>query len=136
MNEMYCVDSVLLIYYQGNEKCINSFKQDEITIDVFEKMKKYIGNNTIRRIELKNTKEDVSMTVFYENGMSHIGIVDMYNDMAYYYNDNSEDKTLVAISGQVFENYMICKDDNMLCIILDFFAKYGKRYPNIEWIEE
>lgn len=43
------------------------------------------------------------MTIFYENGLSHIGIVDMYNDIVYYYHSNDTDKTLVSISGQVFE---------------------------------
>lgn len=100
---------------------------------MFCEIKKYISVNLIQRIELK--KDDVTMTIFYESGLAHIGIVDMYNDIIYYYK-NGEDQTLVPVAGQVFENRTVCKDNNMLWVILEYFAKHGEKYPEIDWIEE
>lgn len=68
------------------------------------------------------------MTIFYENGLSHIGIVDMYNDIVYYYHSNNTDKTLVSISGQVFENNTICRDNDIHWMILEYFAENGKKF--------
>lgn len=135
-SEKFYVDSMLLIYYDENKRHIDTFKKEEITDDLFESLKGYINNNNIQRIELKNIQEDVSMTIFYENGLSHIGIVNMYNDIVYYYYNNSDDKTLMEIAGQVFENCMVCKDNDMLYKILYFFSLHGERYSDVEWIEE
>lgn len=135
-SEIFYVDSISLTYYDKGKKYINNYGEKEITTNLFEFIKEYINNFNIEKVELSNTKEDISMIVFYENGLSHIGIVDMYNDMIYYYKNKSKDKTLVEIAGQVFEGDKICKDNHTLIKIMNFFAIHGKKYSNVEWIED
>lgn len=134
--EIFFVDYIRVIYNNQKESQIKEFTKDEISDLLLKKVKQRLDNNVISRIELKNVKSDLGMTIFYEAGLSHIGIVDMYNDLEYYFCKNEKEKTLVEISGQMFEMGMICQDNNILYEIITYFAKYGKQYPYVTWIEE
>ena len=134
--EIFFVDYIRVIYNNQKERRIEEFTKDEISNLLLKKVKQCIDNNVISRIELKNIKGDIGMTIFCEDGLSHIGIVDMYNDLIYYFCKNVKEKTLVEISGQMFEIGMICQDNNVLYKIITYFAKSGKRYPYVTWIEE
>ena len=132
----FFVDYIRVIYNDTKESKIEEYAKDKISDLLLEKVKQSLDNNVISRIELKNIKNDLGMTIFHEAGLSHIGIVDMYNDLIYYFCKNVKEKTLVAISGYMFEMGMICQDNNILYEIITYFAKYGKQYPYVTWIED
>lgn len=114
--EIFFIDYMRIIYSNQRESRIEEFAKCEISDLLLEKVKKCLDNNIVSRIELKNIKSDLGMTIYYEAGLSHIGIVDMYNDLVYYFCKNVKEKTLVAIAGQMFEKGMICQDNNILYI--------------------
>lgn len=135
-NNAFYINNISIIYYSDRKKHVVNFGEKEMTLDNLEYVKELICSNSLERLELKNTKIDLSMTVFYEKGIAHIGIIDMYNDIVYYYTNGSNDPELVAIAGNMFENNMICKDNGLLYDMINYFVLNGKPNPDVEWIEE
>lgn len=134
--EIFFVDYIRVIYNDRKERQMEEYVKNEISDLLLKKVKQCIDNNVVSRIELKSIKGDIGMTIFYEAGLSHIGIVDMYKNLIYYFCKNVQEKNLVEISGQMFEIGMICQDNNILYKIMTYFAKSGKQYPYVTWIED
>jgi len=135
MVELY-IDNILLTTWDNNLQKSFSYKNSQINSEVIKSIKESIEKNMLTRLELENTKTDISITVFCENGLSFFGIVDMYNDINYYYNNLSNDTTLVEIEGNVFEKWMVCESNDILWEAIIFFAFNGKCSPQITWSEE
>ena len=134
--DKFYVDHIRLIYTSQSEKPFEEYKDSEITDSLLKEIEQCLDNDTVSRLEFKCIKDDIGMTIYYENGMSHIGIVDMYNDLVYYFSDDTKEKTLIDIAGQVFESGMVCRNNDMLYKIIQYWARTGKRYPSVSWIKD
>ena len=134
--DKFYVDYIRLIYTSQSEKPFEEYEGDAITDTLMNMIKQCIENNMISRLEFKCLKDDIGMTIYCGNGLSHIGIVDMYNDLVYYFNDDTKDKTLINIAGQVFESGMVCRNNEVLYKIILDWVRTGKRYPSVSWIKD
>ena len=134
--DKFYVDYIRLIYTSQSEKPFAEYVGNAITDALLDQIKQCIENNMISRLEFKCLKDDIVMTIYYENVMSHIGIVDMYNDLVYYFSDDTRDKTLIDIAGQVFESGMVCRNNDVLYKIILYWVRTGKRYPSVSWIKD
>lgn len=134
--ENFYIDYIRLIYTSQSEKPFEEYKDSEITDSLLKEIEQCLDNDTVSRLEFKCIKDDIGMTIYYENGMSHIGIVDMYNDLVYYFSDDTKEKTLIDIAGQVFESGMVCRNNDMLYKIILYWVRTGKRYPSVSWIKD
>lgn len=79
--DKFYVDHIRLIYTSQSEKPFEEYKDGEITDSLLKEIEQCLDNDTVSRLEFKCIKDDIGMTIYYENGLSHIGIVDMYNDL-------------------------------------------------------
>lgn len=134
--DKFYVDYIRLIYTSQSEKPFEEYKDSEITDSLLKEIEQCLDNDTVSRLEFKCIKDDIGMTIYYENGMSHIGIVDMYNDLVYYFSDDTKEKTLIDIAGQVFESGMVCRNNDMLYKIILYWVRTGKRYPSVSWTKD
>ena len=134
--ENFYIDYIRLIYTSQGEKPFEEYKDGKITDSLLNQIKQCIENNMISRLEFKCLKDDIGMTIYYGNGLSHIGIVDMYNDLVYYFSDDTKEKTLIDIAGQVFESGMVCRNNDILYKIILHWVRTGKRYPSVSWIKD
>lgn len=134
--DKFYVDYIRLIYTYQSEKPFEEYEGDTITDALLDQIIQCIDNNMISRLEFKCLKDDIGMTIYCGNGLAHIGIVDMYNDLVYYFSDDSRDKTLIDIAGQVFESGMVCRNNEVLYKIILDWVRTGKRYPSVSWIKD
>ena len=134
--DKFYVDYIRLIYTYQNEKPFVEYKDSEITDSLLKEIEQCLDNDAVSRLEFKCLKDDIGMTIYYENGLSHIGIVDMYNDLVYYFSDDTKEKTLIDIDGQVFESGMVCRNNDVLYQIILYWVKTGRRYPSVSWIND
>lgn len=134
--DKFYVDYIRLIYTSQSEKPFEEYKDSEITDSLLKEIEQCLDNDTVSRLEFKCIKDDIGMTIYYENGLSHIGIVDMYNDLVYYFSDDTKEKTLINIAGQVFESGMVCRNNDILYKIILYWVRTGKRYPSVSWIKD
>ena len=132
--DKFYIDYIRLIYTSQSEKPFEEYKDSEITDLLLKEIEQCLDNDTVSRLEFKCIKDDIGMTIYYENGLSHIGIVDMYNDLVYYFSDDTKDKTSINIAGQVFESGMVCRNNDVLYKIILYWVRTGKRYPSVSWI--
>ena len=134
--DKFYVDYIRLIYTSQSAKPYEEYKGSEITDSLLKKIEQCLDHDTVSRLEFKCLKDDIGMTVYCENSLSHIGIVDMYNDLVYYFSDDTKDKTLINIAGQVFESGMVCRNNDLLYQIILYWVRTGKRYPSVSWIKD
>ena len=134
--ENFYIDYIRLIYTSHSEKLFEEYKDGEITDSLLKEIEQCLDNDTVSRLEFKCIKDDIGMTIYYENGLSHIGIVDMYNDLVYYFSDDTKEKTLINIAGQVFESGMVCRNNDILYKIILHWVRTGKRYPSVSWTKD
>lgn len=136
MENKYTVSEISMTKVVAGKREYLSFMDAEITDNLMQEIKQMLGTQMICQLDLQNSENDTAMSVFCENGIYHVGIVDMYNDMNYYYDNGSDDKTLVDIDGNMFEARMVGKDLSVLWQIILTFAQEGKRCEHVAWIEE
>lgn len=136
MGNKYTVSEISMTKVVAGKREYLSFLDAEITDNLMQEIKQMLGTQMLCQLDLQNSENDTAMSVFCENGTYHVGIVDMYNDMNYYYDNGSDDKTLVDIDGNMFEARMVGKDLSVLWQIILTFAQEGKRCEQVAWIEE
>ena len=136
MGNKYTVNEISMTKVVAGKRVYLSFLDAEITDNLMQEIKQMLGTQMLCQLDLQNSENDTAMSVFCENGTYHVGIVDMYNDMNYYYDNGSDDKTLVDIDGNMFEARMVGKDLSVLWQIILTFAQEGKRCEQVAWIEE
>ena len=136
MGNKYTVSEISMTKVVAGKREYLSFMDAEITDNLMQEIKQMLGTQMLCQLDLQNSENDTAMSVFCENGTYHVGIVDMYNDMNYYYDNGSDDKTLVDIDGNMFEARMVGKDLSVLWQIILTFAQKGKRCEQVAWIEE
>jgi len=117
-------------------KIISTYDSEQICEELFESLRINLIKGKLSRLEMSNTEADLSMSVFYESGLSHLGVIDSYNDINYYYNDGSGNNSLIPIDGDVFRKWMVCENDDLLWEAVLFFAHKGKRISKINWVKE
>ena len=136
MENKYTVSEISMTKVVAGKREYLSFMGAEITDNLMQEIKQMLGTQMLCQLDLQNSENDTAMSVFCENGTYHVGIVDMYNDMNYYYDNGSDDQTLVDIDGNMFEARMVGKDLSVLWQIILTFAQEGKRCEQVAWIEE
>lgn len=136
MENKYTVSEISMTKVVAGKREYLSFMDAEITDNLMQEIKQMLGTQMLCLLDLQNSENDTAMSVFCENGTYHVGIVDMFNDMNYYYYNGSDDKTLVDIDGNMFEARMVGKDLSVLWQIILTFAQEGKRCEQVAWIEE
>lgn len=80
------------------------------------------------------TNDAISMTVFCNKNISHFGIVDMFNDIVYYYDNGSNDSSKIDIAGSKFMKKTICDSKEILFNAIIYFIRNGKNDDNLAWI--
>lgn len=136
MENKYTVSEISMTKVVAGKREYLSFLDAEITDNLMQEIKQMLGTQMLCQLDLQNSENDTAMSVFCENGTYHVGIVDMYNDMNYYYDNGSGDQTLVDIDGNMFEARMVGKDLSVLWQIILTFAQEGKRCERVAWSEE
>jgi len=136
MKNKYTVNEISMTRVTTEKREYLSYMDTEITYNLMQEIKQMLEKQTICLLELQNGVNDTAMSVFCENGKYHVGVVDMYNDVNYYYDNGSDDHTLVDIDGNMFEARMVGKDISVLWQIILTFAQEAKRCEQVAWIEE
>ena len=136
MENKYTVSEISMTKVVAGKREYLPFMDAEITDNLMQEIKQMLGTQMLCQLDLQNSENDTAMSVFCENGTYHVGIVDMYNDMNYHYDNGSNDQTLVDIDGNMFEARMVGKDLSVLWQIILTFAQEGKRCEQVAWIEE
>lgn len=132
----FVIDAISVSILQNDSKVVLSYNNKDINEELFDLLKKNLDDGKLLRLEMSNTGTDLSMSIFCENGLSHFGIIDLYNEVNYYYDNCSGDSSLVPIDGQVFEKWMVCEDNTLLWEAIMFFAHNGERSLRVTWKEE
>lgn len=134
-NEFY-INSISVSIKQDDSKKILSYSDGQINEELLNSLKFSLDRGMLYRLEMSNTETDLSMSLFCENGISYFGIVDIFNDINYYYDDGSVNTNLIPINGQVFEKWMVCEDNALLWEAVLFFAHHGERSLKVNWRQE
>ncbi len=134
--DKFYINKLTMTKLNNEEKEVLFYSTNEINDKLFDDIKVLLDSGKLCRIEMENSKSDLSMCVFCEKGIFHVGIVDMYNDVNYYYNNGSEKTKLIDIDGEVFQERMIGTDNDLLWHIIQEFAYKGKLSKKVKWIEE
>lgn len=135
LNEFY-INSISVSIKQDDSKKILSYSDGQINEELLNSLKFSLDRGMLYRLEMSNTETDLSMSLFCENGISYFGIVDIFNDINYYYDDGSGNNNLIPINGQVFEKWMVCEDNSLLWEAVLFFAHHGERSLKVNWRQE
>lgn len=133
---MFYINSISATIIEDNCKKNFCYTNEQIDERLFNSLKVSLDDGKLSRLEMSNTETDLSMSIFCENVLSHFGIVDLYNDINYYYDDGTKDSNLIPINGQVFEKWMVCRDNELLWEAVLLFAHNGERSLNVDWAEE
>lgn len=135
MANKFYIDSVTLVYNDSNRKR-EVFEGKEINNKLFDKIKNYINDNSIKRIELENGECDISIIAFCQGNLSHISIVDVFEDINYYYKNDKKSNTIINIAGEDVEENLVCDNINLMFDIIFYFAQKGEKFPKVKWLED
>lgn len=135
MASKFYIDSVTLVY-NDSERKREVFEGKEIKNELFDKIKNYVDADLIKRVELENSECDISIIAFCQKQLSHISIVDVYEDINYYYKNATNSNKMTTIAGEEIEEMLVCDDNNLMLDIIKYFAEKGEKYPKVKWIEE
>lgn len=135
MASKFYVDSITLVFNE-NTKNREVFEGKELKDNLFDKIKSYLNEGILKRIECENSECDISITAFCEGNNSHICIVDTFEDINYYYRNDKKSNELVTIAGEEVEENLICNDNNLMLDILKYFSQKGERYTKVKWLED
>ncbi len=130
----YVIDKLYMLTMEHGERRHATYAANEIHDALFDEILEALQNEKLYRLEMEISQEDKSMSVFYESGRFHIGVVDLYNDTNYYYNNGSGDTTLLDVDGEMFETRMVGTDRNLLWKAIREFAQQGTLSAEIAWI--
>lgn len=87
----------------------------------------------VSRIEIDNNSELIGMSVFVEGNLSQISVSDEANDVIYYFDNGSDDSSIVGIAGYEFYGWMVCSQmDAFIAIVKEFIAT-GKMLASSAW---
>lgn len=134
--DIFYINKLTVTKLNNKKREVLFYSNSEINNELFDNINKLLGSKNLCRIVMENSQSDLSMCVFCENGLFHVGIVDMYNDVNYYYNNGSENAKLINIDGEVFQERMTGTDNDLLWHIIQEFVYNGKLSKKVEWIEE
>lgn len=133
--EACLIDQLTLTIVQGERRTLCYLDKD-VSSTLFDDIIMLFDNNFLRRVEMSNTAQDLTMCLFCEKNKYHIGVVDIYNDINYYYDNGSNDTSLVAIDGEVFEKRTMGTNKDLLWNIVRTFVQKGELSKEVNWIEE
>jgi hypothetical protein len=133
---MYLVNNIAITLVEKNT--ILRFKDNEIDEKLLDKIKRYIYDEELVRLRLSREDDynDVSMTVFADKNIFHFGIVDMLEDINYYYDNGSNDNSNVDISGHLFMKKMTCSSKKIVIKAILFFMEYASKDDSLTWLVE
>lgn len=135
MASKFYIDSITLVYNDTSRKR-DVFEGKEINPKLFDKIKNYLDESLIKRIELENSECDISIIAFCEGKLSHISIVDVFEDINYYYNNGKKSNNIISIAGEEVEENLVCDNNNLMLEIITYFAHKGEKSPKVKWLEE
>jgi|GEM_PF-5817000 len=130
----FYVDSVVLTI--GKEKEVSRYKDKEITDELLNKIKLCINEEKLIRLDTENIRDAITMTVFGDKNIFHFGIVDMFNEIIYYYDNGTNNTEKIGIAGSKFMRKMICDSKDVVFKAICYFMKYGKNDDSLSWIIE
>ncbi len=104
--------------------------------EVFTQIYCYIKDGSLRRLEMKKEDSDLSLSLFVEKDRFFVGTIDMCDDEVFFYTNGTNDSELIEIDGNVYEMRLVGTDLEVLCDIIEQFAKDGTRSVKAQWIED
>ena len=134
--DKFYINKLTMTKLNNEERAILFYSSNEINDNLFDDIKVFLDSRKLCRIEMDNSKSDLSMCVFCEKGIFYVGMVDIYNDVNYYYNNGSEKTKLIDIDGEVFQERMIGTDNDLLWHIIQEFVYKGRLSKKVEWIKD
>lgn len=135
MASKFYVDSITIVYNENTKKR-EVFEGKDINDKLFDKMKTHLKEKIVKRIECENSECDISIIAFCEGELSHISIVDVFEDINYYYKNDKNSKDIKNIAGEEVEEQLICNDNHLMIDIIKYFSQKGEKYPKVKWLEE
>lgn len=135
MASKFYVDSVTIVY-NDTDKGREVFEGKEINNGLFDKIQKHVEAEIVKRVECENSECDISIIAFCEGKLSHISVVDMFEDINYYYKSDKKGNNIINIAGEEVEEMLVCEDNKLMLEIIKYFAQKGERFPKVKWLEE
>jgi len=128
-------DRMTVAYPGGGIRC---FGQSEAPFDVeiLEEIKSKLTFGEVEYFTMKSTEKDMSFTVWIEDGTSFFGILDSYNETAYYHHGDSDSRELVPVCGNLYQERYLCRNFAVLTEAIDHFAVTLEPSPKVRWLVE
>lgn len=112
------------------------FEQNELSDAMIDSTIDKLKDGLITSLKIEDSDRLLALTVFSENSLYFLGIIDEYYDQYFYYNDKSDNTTLIDIDGNLYPSNRVCKHFKIVYDSVILFIKERKRVDYIEWIIE
>lgn len=110
-----------------------TFDNTTLNNDALNIIKEFIFSKKLCTMTLENEEDCLSMVINREDFLTHIGIVNLYDDEIYYFNNNSTSDKLIEIRGNLYEEWSICDDYNLVWDCVLTFILDGKPIDKVNW---
>lgn len=133
------IDSIdLYLQPATKKKCLcdelRQYGADEIHSQLVDRIICQLKQQRVSRIELDNNSELIGMSIFVEGNLSQISVSDENHDVIYYFDNGSDNGSIVGIAGYEFHGWMVCSQMDDLIDILKEFMATGKMLDSSTWI--
>ncbi len=136
MNPKFYIDTVKITYIEGNERKRLDFDSSNLNDIAIEKIKELTFSNELCTLSMENEEDCLSMVINRENKSTHIGVVNLYDDEIYYYDNGSKSEELIPINGNYYETWSVCADYDLVWECINTYMLNGERTDKVDWIED
>lgn len=95
-----------------------------------------IGQGKLKLVDAVHEEEGLSMTLRMDGQKIWIGVLDSCNEISYIYDNRSGSEHDVAVAGDDYPGWAICRDAELAKEILSEFVHSGNRLPSVTWRED
>lgn len=95
-----------------------------------------IKSGYITSLTIEDTNLFLSFVILCENDLYFLGYIDTYNDQYYYFNDKTENTSLIEIDGNLYESKRICRNFEFVYKSIILFLQERKMMDSVDWIIE
>ena len=130
------ITKLTYIYADQNKEEYSKEEIDQMTADqMVQTLKKLYDQNKLHAVEyeISTSTQHMCLVLNFDKEKVAISIFDDLKDIIYYYKSKNKSDELVDIHGNVYSDYMITKNFDILqSIVIEFISK-GKRTKQVAW---
>lgn len=135
INKFY-IDLAKVTFIEGDEVKRLVFNNTTLNNEIVEKIRELTFSTKLCTMSLENEEDCLSMVINRNNLLTHIGVVNLYDDEIYYFDNNSNSTKLIEIGGNFYEEWSICSDFSLVWDCIITFILNGKRIDTVNWKED